>query len=129
MAEPCGNDECDKCDPKPRWRISAHRIQHITYEREIKAATLEEALAIFEGGTAWPTSYDDRYGEIIQQDDPVVTQITAETGNNDKSLLTYYREECCFHDLPSRQAASEKPSEETPTSIDLSAASSTNKDI
>lgn len=92
----------------PRWRITAHRIQHITYEREIKAATSEEALAIFESGTAWPTSYDDRYGEIVQQDDPVVTQITADAGDSDERMLAYYREECCFHDLPSRKAASEE---------------------
>ena len=118
MADPvpkvCGNDDCDKCDPKPRWRISAHRIQHITYEREIKAETLEEALAIFEGGTAWPTSYDDRYGEIIQQDDPVATQITAETGDGDESMLAYYREDCCFHDLASRQASSKKTPKAAP---------------
>jgi hypothetical protein len=97
--EPCGNDDCDKCNPKPRWRISAHRVQHITYEREIKAATAEEAMKIFEEGTAWPTSYDDHYGKIVQQDAPVITQVT------DERKLTYYREDCCYHDLPSKLEA------------------------
>lgn len=99
LPEPCGNDDCDKCDPKPRWRITEHRIQHITYTREIKAATAEEAMQIFNNGTAWPSSYDDHYGEIVQQDEPVVTQITDE---NDRGMLSFYREECCYHDLPAR---------------------------
>lgn len=99
--EPCGNSDCDRCDPKPRWRITEHRVQHITYEREIKAATREEAMQIFEQGTAWPSSYDDRYGEIVQQDDPVVAQIT------DEADLRYYREECCYHDLPARLEAAD----------------------
>lgn len=106
---PCGNEDCDKCDPKPRWRIREHRIQHITYAREIKAATAEDALKIFEQGTAWPTSYDDDYGEIVQQDNPVITQITGKgDGNNDDidaRKLAYYREECCYHDLPAQLEA------------------------
>ena len=109
----CGNDECDKCDPRPRWRITEHRIQHITYEREIKAATEAEALAIFERGTAWPTSYDDNYGEIVQQDPRAIVQITGEGDDDqsaiDKSKLRFYREECCFHDQSSRFAADEVP--------------------
>ena len=96
--KPCGNADCDKCVPKPRWRIAQHRIQHITYAREIKAATAEEALKIFDGGTAWPSSYDDRYGEIVQQDEPMIEQITG-------GDLAYYREECCFHDLPAKLEA------------------------
>lgn len=65
---PCGNGRCDTCYPIPHWEISEHRIQHIIYNRKIKAATQEEALKIYEEGTAWPSSYDDIYGEIIQKD-------------------------------------------------------------
>jgi hypothetical protein len=93
-AEPCGNEECDRCYPLPRWKISAHRVQHITYEREIKAATQEEARRIFDEGTAWPSSYDDRYGEIVQQDEAGIEQLPPSK---------YHLEECCFHDLPSRE--------------------------
>ena len=87
---PCGNESCDRCYPLPRWKISRHRVQHITYEREIKAATLEEAMAIFEAGTAHPSSYDDLYGEIIQRDDPVAEQLPPNE---------YYLTEVCYHDL------------------------------
>lgn len=103
--EPCGNPDCDRCDPKPRWRITEHRVQHITYEREIKAATADEAMKIFEAGTAWPSSYDDRYGEIVQQDDPVVAQITGKGNDGDAHMLAYYREDCCYHDLPAKLEA------------------------
>lgn len=106
---PCGNADCDKCDPRPRWRITKHRVQHITYEREIKAATEAEALEVFAQGTAWPTSYDDQYGEIVQQDAPMVVRITGEGGDDqsdvDKRKLAYYREECCYHDVPPRLGA------------------------
>jgi hypothetical protein len=102
---PCGNNDCDKCDPRPRWRIREHRIQHITYEREIKAATAEEAMRIFDEGTAWPSSYDDRGGEIIQQDAAVIEQITGEGNEGDARKLTFYREDCCYHDLPEKLEA------------------------
>jgi hypothetical protein len=104
--KPCGNDDCDKCNPQPRWKISEHRVQHITYEREIKAATREDAMRIFEAGTAWPSSYDDRYSEIVQQDEAVVEQIT------DERRLEYYREECCWHDLPIQPTPVEELSQE-----------------
>lgn len=102
MSAPCDNEDCDKCHPLPRWRISEHRIQHITYEREIKAATREEALAIFNAGTAWPSSYDDRYGEIVQQDAAVVVQITGEGDDQqadiDRHKLKYYATRECWND-------------------------------
>jgi hypothetical protein len=108
-AQPCGNDDCDKCDPRPRWRITEHRVQHVTYEREIKAATPEEAMQIFEAGTAWPSSYDDRYGAIVQQDPAVIARITGEGDDHqsdiDKRKLAYHREECCYHDLPAKLEA------------------------
>ena len=74
-SQPCGNEECDKCYPLPRWKISEHRVQHITYTREIKAPTLEEAMRLFETGTVWPSSYDDEYGEIVLQDEAVAEQL------------------------------------------------------
>lgn len=102
----CENDDCDKCDPRPRWIVSAHRIQHITYEREIKAATREEALQIFEGGTAHPSSYDDRYGEVVQQDETVVMQMTDEDELHARRLK-HYREDNCWND-PKRKRAMEE---------------------
>ena len=33
--DPCGNEDCGKCDPRPRWKISQHRVQHLTYTRKI----------------------------------------------------------------------------------------------
>lgn len=102
IKEPCGNKNCDKCDPRPRWRISEHRVQHLTYEREIKAATAEEALRIFETGTAWPSQYDDRYGEIVQQSAPVIKQVVPEDGDIEAFRLAHYHDDCCYHDLQAR---------------------------
>lgn len=104
-AKPCENPDCDKCSPMPRWRITEHRVQHITYKREIKAATADEAMKIFAEGTAWPSSYDDDYGEVVRQDDPVITQITGDGDDRDARYLAYHREECCYHDLPARLEA------------------------
>lgn len=103
--EKCENEDCDKCDPRPRWIVSQHRIEHVTHQREIKAATREEALAIYEQGTAWPSSYDDRSGEVLQFD-PV--EIVAMHEAPDKHgryahTLKYHREDCCWND-PKRKA-------------------------
>jgi len=87
---PCGNEDCDKCDPRPRWKISQHRIQHLTYTRKIKAGSAEEAMQIFEAGTAWPSQYDDDYGAVVQEDGPRIEQLPP-----DEFHLT----ECCYHDL------------------------------
>ena len=90
-SEPCGNKaHCDKCYPEPRWKISQHRIQHLTNTREIKAATADEALRIFDAGTAWPSSYDDVDGDLIQLDAPVTERLPPNT---------YNLERCCFHDI------------------------------
>lgn len=89
-SQPCGNKDCDKCYPFPHWKLSEHRIQHITYTRNIKAATQEEALAIFNAGTAWPSSYDDLYGEIVEQFLRIKQLPTEEPP---ASFL-------CYHDLP-----------------------------
>jgi len=75
---PCRNEDCDACYPIPHWRVSEHRVQHLTHTREIKAVTPEEALAIYNQGTAWPSSYDDRHGKIIQLDPIVVEKIEDE---------------------------------------------------
>jgi hypothetical protein len=87
---PCGNEDCDKCDPRPRWKISRHRLQHLTYTREIKAATAEEAMQIFEEGTAWPSQYDDNYGAVVQLDVPVTEKLPPDE---------YHLTECCYHNL------------------------------
>lgn len=88
MNEPCGNENCDRCYQLPRWKLSEHRVQHLTYVREIKAATAEEARAIFDRGTSWPSQYDDEYGEIVQRDDVVVERLDPEE-----------QEFECFHEV------------------------------
>lgn len=55
------------------YRISQRRVQVITYVREVEADSAEAALVLVAEGTAWPSSYDDRGGEILEKDDPVVT--------------------------------------------------------
>jgi hypothetical protein len=98
--EPCGNEDCDKCDPRPRWICEQHRIQHITYTREIKAATAEEAMEIFEAGTQWPSSYDDRQGEVVQLDPTTVKPLEMDEGRR-----RHYLEDCCFHSIRERRYA------------------------
>jgi hypothetical protein len=88
--EPCGNEDCDTCHPEPRWRVSRHRVQHITNVRVFKASTREKAIKIFEEGTAWPREYDDRGGAVIQLDDVVVEQLPPKTNKD----LTFSR---CFN--------------------------------
>lgn len=69
---PCRNPGCDICNPLPRWKVSRMTVRRILHEREIKAATIEEALAIYANGTAWPASYDERTLEVLEQGEPVV---------------------------------------------------------
>lgn len=75
----CSNEECDLCHPAKRFKISTERVQRIWHEREIKAATLEDAMRIYNEGTAWPSSYDDRHGEILEEHDPVVQEVPLST--------------------------------------------------
>ncbi len=51
VRDPCGNDDCDLCDPRPVFKISTERVQRLFYERKIKAATEAEALAIYAAGS------------------------------------------------------------------------------
>jgi hypothetical protein len=85
--EPCENDDCDKCHPIPRWRVSTTSVERRKHEREFKAATPEEALARYAEGTAWPADYDTSTLEVIEEFEPVVVPVTDE------------RHLQCFHDL------------------------------
>jgi hypothetical protein len=58
--------------------------------REIKAATAEEAMQIFEEGTAWPSQYDDNYGAVVQLEAPVTEKLPPDE---------YHLTECCFHNI------------------------------
>jgi hypothetical protein len=93
VRDPCGNEDCDKCNPLPRFKVSTERVQRLFYEREIKAKDEAEALRIYNEGTAWPTQYDDRYGEILEEHAPV---ITVEEPRDKR-----YTKMDCFHNLPS----------------------------
>lgn len=91
--KPCGNEDCDKCDPRPRWKVATVSVQRIQHEREIKATTPEEARSIYDQGTAWPSSYDERTLQVIEESPTTVTQVT------DEYSLEYHRTGCCWHDL------------------------------
>lgn len=84
----CGSNSCDRqeCDPRPWFRVRIERVQRITYEREIRAVDEADALAIVKAGTAWPSSYDDRYGDVLEKHEPVVERIE----NPFKSIAVCY---------------------------------------
>lgn len=91
--EPCGNEDCDACYPLPRWKVRRVTVRRIAHEREIKAATPEDALRMYEEGTAWPSEYDERTLEVLEECDPTITQIT------DEGTLRFHREGVCYHRL------------------------------
>lgn len=91
---PCGNEECDKCYPLPRWKVSQHRIEHVTHVREIKAASQKEALAMFARGSGPGAYLNDRSGEIVQLDEPIVER------NTDPDSLRFHATWHCYHRLP-----------------------------
>lgn len=97
--EPCGNEDCDKCYPLPRFKISTERVQRLFYERTIKAATPEEALRIYNEGTAWPSSYDDRDGEVLEEKGPIIWVVPPDT--NDPTRAQWL-ELNCWHNLQTR---------------------------
>lgn len=80
LHEPCEPEGalfryCDVCNPIPRFEVIEERVQRLFYERTIKATTEAEALAIFAQGTAWPSSYDERGGEVLERHEPSVKQL------------------------------------------------------
>lgn len=93
---PCGNEDCDACYPLPRWKVTTVTVRRIAHERELKAATAEDALREYAGGTAWPRSYDERTLEVIEREEPVAVQIT------DEETLKFHREHTCWHRLRAR---------------------------
>lgn len=96
-SEPCGNEECDKCNPLPRYKVSTERVQRLFHERTFKAATPEEALRLYNEGSAWPASYDDRGGEIIEEHAPVVTLVVDDRSPERRARML---ETFCYHNLP-----------------------------
>lgn len=91
--KPCENPDCDACHPAPRWKVATTTVRRIVHERALKAATAEEVLREYEEGTAWPSSYDERTVEVLEQGTPVVTQIT------DAHVLEFHRTHNCYHRL------------------------------
>jgi hypothetical protein len=90
--EPCGNEDCDLCYPMPRFKIATPRIVRRVHEREIKAATAEEALRIYNEGTAWPSSYDEHDEKLVEQFGSTVTQLDRRPEDQRGWL--------CWHNLP-----------------------------
>jgi hypothetical protein len=74
----CDDPECDQCHPLPRFKIEREFVQRIVHTRIIKAATAAAALAEYEKGTAWPESYDYRYGTLVEEKPVVVTELEGE---------------------------------------------------
>ena len=98
---PCGNEECVKCYPWP-WRvISTERVQRLWHEREIKAPNEAEALRIYNEGTSWPSSYDDRGGEILEIHAPVVSVIEKRRYTDDERFYM------CWNSPEHKQAMAE----------------------
>lgn len=93
-AEPCGNEDCDKCYPIPRFVVSTERVARLRHVRTIKAATAEEALRIYREGTAWPSSYDDRELAVLEEKDTVVELAEPRDAR--------YAEDFCYHNLRER---------------------------
>ncbi len=91
--EPCGNEQCDACYPLPRWKVQVVTVRRIAHEREIKAATAEDALREYAGGTAWPSSYDEHTLETLDKQEPTATQST------DEDTLSFHRTETGWHRL------------------------------
>jgi hypothetical protein len=89
MREPCGNEDCDRCYPQPRWKVSTETVRRIVHQRTIKAATQEEALAIYNEGTAWPSSYDEDTVEVLEEKPTVATVIEP-----DEFQRRYYWDQC-----------------------------------
>jgi hypothetical protein len=99
--EPCGNSDCDRCYPLPRFKIGVERVVRVVYERTIKATTEAEARAIFARGTAWPQSYDERHVETIEEKPAVVTIVPPD---DDRMI-----ESTCWHNLRKRHPNDEWP--------------------
>lgn len=101
--EPCGNDECDRCDPRPRFVLRQDSVRHVRYEVVVKAASAEEALAMFADGTcqgAEPTSYNEHDLQVISTTPALaLTHEEAYPDRDHDRQLRYWREECCYHDV------------------------------
>jgi hypothetical protein len=97
MNDPCGNKDCDKCYPIPRFIVSTERVSRRRHARTIKAATPEEARRLYDEGTAWPSSYDDDELAVLERGDTIVT---AAESRDDLDI-----ESVCYHNLPSATAA------------------------
>ena len=91
--EPCGNEDCDACYPLPRWTVTRVTVRRIKHEREIKASTPEDALRMYEEGTAWPSEYDERTLDVLERGEPEAVQVT------DERSLKFHREGVCYHRL------------------------------
>lgn len=80
--KPCSNPDCDLCHPLPWFKVSTITVRRIVHEREIKAATPEEALRIYNEGTGWPSSYDERTIETLSE-----SPVTVERDDKDLSFM------------------------------------------
>lgn len=94
MDEPCLNEECDRCYPQTRFVVRTDSIRRTRHERVIKAATAEEALAIYNEGTEWPSSYDEQTIEIVEDPPQVLTHVDAYPHHEEQRR--HWLEDCCY---------------------------------
>lgn len=88
--DPCGNEDCDACYPLPRWKVRTESVRRVVHERRIKAASAEAALAIYNEGTAWPSSYDDIDVEYLEEKPTQIEQLPA-------TKRAYYLQYVCWN--------------------------------
>lgn len=89
--EPCENEDCDLCNPLPRWKISTVTVRRIRHEREIKAATLEEAMKVYVEGTAWPATYDEVTLEVLEISAPKAVSAPSNAEDVDRLHICFNR--------------------------------------
>lgn len=86
---PCNNEDCDICHPLPRFKISTTTLEWRTHSRDIKAASLEEALRIYNDGTAWPSDYDTRTVSVVETQPARVEALPATDPEFDMEYTCY----------------------------------------
>lgn len=93
--EPCGNDDvrtgCLKCYPRRLFVVSTTSVERRAHKQILLATTPEEALAIYNEGTAWPSDYDTSTVETLEEHPTVVKEIEIDV----LSRAYWFR---CYHD-------------------------------
>lgn len=98
--DPCGNEDCGICYPFQRFRIETEYVARMKHTRTIKAATAEQALAIYNNGSSWPDEYNTHEVARLEETPTTVTMLTVE---NDPVFEIRERAECCWNRKPTAE--------------------------